>query len=384
LKTVSILGSTGSIGSSALRVIDSFPDKFKVKALSCSSNIKTLEEQIRKYSPEFASLGSVDLEVFDSIKKKYPRTVFFSGESALSDIASEGADILLTSVVGYSGVIPTLKAIPKTKRIALANKETLVAAGDIVMNEAAKHKTEIIPVDSEHSAIFSLLSEVNKNDLKRVIITASGGSLRDKTAEELFSITPEEALRHPTWKMGSKITIDSATLMNKGFEVIEAHHLFDLPYDKIDVVVHPESVIHSMIETNDGSVFAHMGIADMALPIMNAFSHPAKLNNPFKFLDFSKLKSLSFREYDESRFPALKICYEAGKRGGNIPCALNAANEIAVDSFLKKKIRFTDISTIVKKISDEADFIKSPEIDELIETDRLSRINAEKYIRGLC
>ncbi|HPJ14955.1 MAG TPA: 1-deoxy-D-xylulose-5-phosphate reductoisomerase, partial [Spirochaetota bacterium] len=326
MKSVSILGSTGSIGSSALRVIDSFPDKFKVKALSCSSNIKTLEEQIQKYSPEFAALGSIEPEIYDSIKKKYPRTIFFSGNSALSDIASEGADILLTSVVGYSGVIPTLKAIPKTKRIALANKETLVAAGDIVMNEAANHNTEIIPVDSEHSAIFSLLSEVKKDDLKRVIITASGGSLRDKTADELFSITPEEALRHPTWKMGSKITIDSATLMNKGFEVIEAHHLFNLPYDKIDVVIHPESVIHSMIETNDGSVFAHMGIADMALPIMNAFSHPAKLNNPFKFLDFSKLKSLSFREYDEKRFPALKICYEAGKRGGNVPCALNAAN----------------------------------------------------------
>lgn len=379
-RSIIILGSTGSIGRSALRVIRSFPERFAVRGLSCSSSLEELRGQIREFNPEYAAVTG-DCSVA-ALAAEFPGTKFLHGANALDELVTVGCDILLTSVVGAAGLAPTIAAMPHIRTLAIANKETLVVGGDIVKAEAARHGVQIIPVDSEHSAIFQLLSPEHRRDLHRIIITASGGSMRDRTLDQMRTITPAEALQHPTWNMGSKITIDSATLMNKGLEVIEAHHLFDLKYDMIDVVVHPESVIHSMIETKDGSVYSHMGVTDMVYPIMNAFSYPERLETPFPRLDFSRLKSLTFREYDPVRFPGLKLCYEAGRTGGSAPCILNGANEVAVAAFLEGRIPFTGIVEIVKRVLDTIPAASRPVLAELREADRKSRECAEKIIRS--
>jgi 1-deoxy-D-xylulose-5-phosphate reductoisomerase len=385
-KTLIILGSTGSIGRSALKVVDSFPESYAIVGLSCNANLTLFREQISRYRPRLAAVTSPDVlssDEYFELKKDFKYVTFLEGEGGVASLASTDCDILLSAIVGGAGCVPALSAIGHAKRIALANKETLVMAGEIFMQKISFAKCELIPVDSEHSAIFSLLENRARTDLRRIIITASGGSLRNKTREELDHVTPDEALKHPTWNMGAKITIDSATLMNKGLEVIEAHHLFNLPYDMIDVVVHPESVVHSMIETNDGAVFAHMGVTDMVFPILNALEYPEKRKNPFGHLDLAKTGTLSFKEYDPVRFPALSLCYDAGREGGIMPAVLNAANEVAVRGFLDRRVSFRDIVRIVSRTMELQVNVHTPSLEDIFEADRRARDNAESIIRGL-
>ena len=382
---VTILGSTGSIGISSLRVIKSMGGEFTVLGLACNRNLELLEEQISEFHPEFAAIAAGsgnDLEKLGRLKKIFPATRFFTGEDGIIELAGKNADILISAIVGSAGLKPSLAAIPHVKRIALANKETLVMAGDIFMEEIKKHGTELIPIDSEHSAIFSLIMNIKKSDIKRIILTASGGSLKNKPADELHTVTPEEALAHPVWNMGNKITIDSATLMNKGFEVIESHHLFNIDYDSINVVIHPESIIHSMVETIDGSVTAHMGIPDMAFPILNALTFPEKRENPFEKLDLLKIGRLNFQPYDRKKFPALELCCQAGKTGGTMPAVLNAANEVAVNKFLAKEIFFTDIVKIVEKILKLHSVTQNPGLSDIFDADKWARKTAKKLIKG--
>jgi 1-deoxy-D-xylulose-5-phosphate reductoisomerase len=381
LKSVTILGSTGSIGTSALKVIRAFPGKFKVYGLSCNNNIDLLENQIEEFSPEICSVGTSDKTKFESLKNRYKNIEFIYGDNSAVEIASRPVDIVLTAIVGAAGLLPSMAAIKSAKRIALANKETLVMAGDIFIKEVNKNNIELIPVDSEHGAIFSIMKNLSVTDIEKIILTASGGSLRDFYIDDLDAVTPEEALNHPTWSMGNKITIDSATLMNKGFEVIEAHYLFNVPYEKIEIVIHPESVIHSMVETPDGSVFAHMGIADMAMPILNAFSFPESVKNDFGKLDLVKRGSLHFNHCDEKRYPALNLCFEAGKTGGTMPAVINAANEMAVRAFLDKNIAFTDIAKIAEKTMNSHKVIRNPGIEEIINADKEARIFSESLIK---
>jgi 1-deoxy-D-xylulose-5-phosphate reductoisomerase len=381
LKTVTILGSTGSIGASALRVIRSFPDKFKIYGLACNNNIDLLENQIAEFLPKVCAIGISDKSKIDSLKNKYKEIEFIYGENSAVEIALRPVDIVLTAIVGAAGLLPSMTAIKSAKRIALANKETLVMAGDIFMKTVIENKVELIPVDSEHGAIFAIMKNLSVTDIEKIILTASGGSLRDFYIDDLDAVTPEEALNHPTWVMGNKITIDSATLMNKGFEVIEAHYLFKIPYNKIDVVIHPESVVHSMVETVDGSVFAHMGITDMAMPILNAFSFPECIKNDFGRLDLVKRGSLHFNHCEDKRYPALNLCYEAGKTGGTMPAVINAANEIAVRAFLNKKIAFTDIAKIAENTMNSHNVIKDSNIEEIINADKEARIFAESFIK---
>ncbi|HNX58490.1 MAG TPA: 1-deoxy-D-xylulose-5-phosphate reductoisomerase, partial [Spirochaetota bacterium] len=319
---------------------------------------------------------------YASLVESFPDIEFLPEAGGLVNLASIECDILLSAIVGGAGCAPAMAATKHAARIALANKETLVMAGDLFMNAVRENKCELIPVDSEHSALFALLDGKNRDELRRLIITASGGSLRDKTADELSRVTPEQALAHPTWNMGAKITIDSATLMNKGFEVIEAHHLFSLPYDMIDVIVHPESVIHSMIETCEGSIFAHMSVTDMAFPIANALTYPDKCENPFGRLDLASLAKLTFREYDPVRFPALRICYEAGRTGGTATAVLNAANEIAVSAFLDRRIAYGDIVRVVSDALESHEIMSAPALEDIFEADKWARAHATKMIRG--
>lgn len=381
---VVILGSTGSIGKSALKVADSFSDEINIKALTCNSNLDLLSEQIDKFKPEavaVADLSVANSTKFQDIKNKYRNIDFLTGEEGVIEIASIENDILLSAIVGGAGLKPSIEGIAYTKRIALANKETLVMSGDIFNEELRKYDTELIPVDSEHSAVFSLLIGGNKQYAEKIIITASGGSLRDYDIEDLENVTVNDALNHPTWSMGAKITIDSATLMNKGLEVIEAHHLFGFDYDNIDVVIHPESIIHSMVETIDGAVYAHMGITDMVFPIMNSFFYPEKKQNLFGKLDFSKLSSLTFREYDSNRFPALKLCYEAGKTGETAPAVLNAANEIAVAAFLDEKIKYKDIYSVIDETLQISEIVTASDLEQIFNADNEARTIAENIIK---
>ena len=385
MKRLIILGSTGSIGVSALRVVDAFPGRFEVLALSCNANITLFREQLRRYKPRYATVSSAKTAgsaEYASLVESFPDIEFLPEAGGLVNLASIECDILLSAIVGGAGCAPAMAATKHAARIALANKETLVMAGDLFMNAVRENKCELIPVDSEHSALFALLDGKNRDELRRLIITASGGSLRDKTADELSRVTPEQALAHPTWNMGAKITIDSATLMNKGFEVIEAHHLFSLPYDMIDVIVHPESVIHSMIETCEGSIFAHMSVTDMAFPIANALTYPDKCENPFGRLDLASLAKLTFREYDPVRFPALRICYEAGRTGGTATAVLNAANEIAVSAFLDRRIAYGDIVRVVSDALESHEIMSAPALEDIFEADKWARAHATKMIRG--
>lgn len=386
MKTITLLGSTGSIGLSAARVLRLLKDEFRVYGLSCGKNLSVLEEQISEFQPAAVAVADRNARLSDKyadLKKRFSHVEFIDSDVPVSELAARSVDMTLSAIVGAAGLAPSLAALGAVKRLALANKETLVMAGDIFMSEAARLNTEIVPVDSEHSAVFSLIQNIGTGELERVLLTASGGSLRNLSIEELPHVTPERALAHPTWSMGSKITIDSATLMNKGFEVIEAHHLFNLPYDKIEVVIHPESSVHSMAETVDGAVYAHMGVADMAHPILFALKYPDKISNNFGRLDFKKHMALNFLPYDEIRYPALSLCYEAGKRGGTAPAVLNASNEVAVAAFLDGKISFTDIVKIVEKTVSAHDVLDNPGIDEIFAFDAQAREKTDKIIRGI-
>ncbi|MDA3901526.1 MAG: 1-deoxy-D-xylulose-5-phosphate reductoisomerase [Spirochaetes bacterium] len=382
-REVIILGSTGSIGCSTLRVIDEHPDLFSVKALVCNSNISCLTEQLCRYKPSFCGITSLNDSSVDSLRSSFPDTSFFIGKDAAIDVVAEGADICVSAIVGAAGFLPSLAALKSCKRIALANKETLVMGGELFFNEASRCKSEVIPVDSEHSAVFALLNGLPDNEVESVVLTASGGSLREYPLDQLSDVTPDQALAHPTWNMGCKITIDSATLMNKGFEVIEAHHLFSLPYDKIKVLVHPESLIHSLVQTVGGALHAHLGVADMVFPISYALLYPEIIPNSFKKLDLVEAGSLTFKKLDDKRYPALLLCYEAGLRGGLAPAILNASNEVAVHAFLNRKIRFTQIVEVVDVALNELGALSSVDVGSILDADARARVVADDFIKKL-
>jgi 1-deoxy-D-xylulose-5-phosphate reductoisomerase len=358
------------------------PGRFTVYGLACNRNIDLLSKQINEFNPVCAAVADISGQEsqFKDIKKNFSHVEFFEGEEGLIELAKKKCDLTVSAITGSAGLIPSIAALEGCSRLALANKETLVMAGDIFINMAAVKGVELIPVDSEHSAVFSLLNNIRREDMLRIILTASGGSLRDYKGD-FRDVTPEIALNHPTWSMGSKITIDSATLMNKGLEVIEARYLFNIDYDKIDVVIHPESIIHSMVETADGAVYAHMGVADMALPILNAMTYPEKVKNSFGRLDFSSLKSLSFRNYNKEKFPALQLCYEAGRAGGVMPAVLNAANEAAVYAFLDRRIGFQHIVTVVAESMSRIGNVSDPFIEDIIQAGLEAAAVAESLIK---
>lgn len=383
LSRVIILGSTGSIGISTLKVIRQFGNRFAVKGLSCHKNIALLKEQIQEFRPEYVAVSDEHTcasAEYKTLKKEFSSIVFYEGLDGLCQLVASGADILVVGIVGAAALKPTLDALPHIRRIAIANKETLVMAGDIFLNLLQQHNVELLPVDSEHCAIFTLLNGRRNDFVKRLILTASGGSVRHKPVESLDTVTVEEALTHPTWDMGKKITIDSATLMNKGLEVIEAHYLFSVPYESIEVMIHPESIVHGMVELIDGTLLAHMSITDMVYPIQRALTYPDVCSNEFGTVDLTAIGSLHFAKPDGKRYPALTLCYEAGKQGGTMPAVLNAANEVAVQAFLKKKITFTKIVSVVEKVLGKHSRIDNPDLEAIFNADAEARQLALTFI----
>ncbi|HOQ00540.1 MAG TPA: 1-deoxy-D-xylulose-5-phosphate reductoisomerase [Acetivibrio clariflavus] len=371
-KSISILGSTGSIGVQTLDVARNLG--IRVAGLAANTSIDKLESQVREFLPEVVAVGNEELAKVLAERLKDLDVEVISGMEGFKRVASlETVDTVVTSVVGIAGLIPTMEAIKNKKNIALANKETLVTAGEIVMGEALKAGIAILPVDSEHSAIFQSLMGNNIKDVARIILTASGGPFRGKSSKELENVTLAEALKHPNWNMGSKITIDSATLMNKGLEVIEAKWLFGLDLDKIKVVVHPQSIIHSMVEYIDGSVIAQLGSPDMRLPIQFALTYPERKHNNFSKLDLLKCGCLTFEEPDMKSFPCLKLAFEALRIGSTMPAVMNAANEEAVGLFLKEKIKFVDIPNAIEKVMSKHAIVNNPTIEDILEVDLWAR-----------
>lgn len=383
MKNISVLGSTGSIGRQTLEVAAANPDKLKIRVLAAHKSDEILEQQIKAVEPDFAVL--TDKEAAARLSKRYHgRTEILSGEEGLLAAATYSeADTVLASMVGYAGLRPTLAAIEHGKNIALANKETLVAAGSIVMQSVRRHGVSLTPVDSEHSAIFQSLRAGRENEVKRLIITASGGPFRGCKRSELEHVTLAQCLKHPNWSMGRKITVDSSTLANKGLEVIEAHWLFNMPYEKIDVVVHPQSIVHSLVEFCDGSVIAQMGEPDMRLPIQYALSYPERFAHTFEQLDLVKAAKLTFEEPDTEAFPSLKIAVECGRAGGTLPCVFNAANEEAVYAFLDDKIKYLDIPYITGKVTEMHQNVLQPSIEDIEQADGEARRAARKLIAEL-
>jgi len=379
LINIVILGSTGSIGLQALDVIARHNERFRVVGLAARNEVDVLKEQAEQFKPKAIAVG--DNNAYPALKNSIAGNVeLLSGMEGLSAIAAwPDADIILVAVSGAIGILPTLSAIKAKKQIALANKETLVTAGDLVMQEIKNNNINLIPVDSEHSAIFQCLAG-EKDNLKKIWLTASGGPFRDFTLQELELVNVEMALCHPNWSMGPKITIDSATLMNKGLEVIEAHHLFGVDYNDIGVLIHPQSIVHSMVELVDGAFLAHLGAADMRIPIQYAFTYPDRLPSSAQYLDFTKLAALEFQAPDIKRFPALELAYEAGRTGGTMPAVLNAANEIAVQYFLGGKIGFTLIPRLVEQVMNRHDTISEPNLEEILSVDKWARILTEDII----
>ncbi len=381
-KRIAIFGSTGSIGKQALEVISAHPEKFEVEVLTAQNNVAELIGQAKKYNPNAVvisndahyqlvkdALGSHDIKVY-------------AGENALSSVAQmETIDIVLTALVGYSGLRPTMKAIEAGKTIALANKETLVVAGELITSLARKKGVNIYPVDSEHSAIFQCIVGEFHNKLEKVILTASGGPFRGRKRQELVSVTKAQALKHPNWSMGAKITIDSATLMNKGLEVIEARWLFGLKPQQVDVIVHPQSIIHSIVQFEDGSMKAQMGLPDMRVPIQFALTYPERLRSDFPRFDFLNYPALTFEKADTETFRNLALSFEALNRGGNSPCVLNAANEVAVAEFLKDNVGFLEMSEIVERCLEKMYYIQSPTYEDYVNTDKETRIRALELIK---
>lgn len=347
MKNICLLGASGSIGQQTINIIRNSKE-YSLKAISVGHNIEAAIAIITEFRPEFVSVACQKDKEY--LQTKFPEITFACGEQGLIDVATYGdrEGLLINAVVGMIGLAPTIAAIMQKRDVLLANKETLVAGGELVMALAKQYKVNIFPVDSEHSAIYQCLLSGNREDVANLIITASGGALRDKSRSELATVSLEEALKHPNWSMGKKITIDSATMVNKGLEVIEAHHLFSMPYEKIKTILHPESIIHSMVEYNDGSIIAQMSYPNMMLPIQYALTHPHHIKNEaIKMLDFISMKNLSFQTMDFSRFPMLELAYQVGKSGGILPTVYNAANEAAVDLFMRKKISFLDIEKII-------------------------------------
>ena len=383
MKNISLLGSTGSIGKQTLEVAAANPDKMKIRVLAAHTSDTVLEEQIRAFEPDFAVLS--DKEAAARLKARYHgKTEILAGEEGLLAAATYSeVDTVLASMVGYAGLRPTMAAINCGKNIALANKETLVAAGSLVMEAIAKNNVSLTPVDSEHSAIFQALQGGKEDEVKRLLITASGGPFRGKKRSELESVTLAQCLNHPNWSMGKKITVDSSTLANKGLEVIEAHWLFNMPYEKIDVVVHPQSIIHSLVEFCDGSVIAQLGEPDMRLPIQYALSYPCRYHKAFDQLDLIKAGTLTFEAPDMEAFPSLRIAIDCGKAGGTLPCVFNAANEEAVYAFLDNKIKYLDIPYITEKVASLHKNIVAPCIEDIERADAEARAAAQSIIANL-
>ncbi len=373
MKKILILGSSGSIGINTLNVVRNFPDKFKITGLTVNSNTGILEQQIREFNPEFVVVA--DESEAKKLRSKIGHLCdVLSGNDALVNISKQSDyDILLGAIVGFAGLSPTLEAIKRGKRIALANKETLVVAGEIVTKLVLENNAEIIPVDSEHSAIYQCLIGEKLNEVEKLILTASGGPFLNKDKSFFENATVDEALNHPNWKMGNKITIDSATMMNKGLEVIEARWLFGLPVEKINVVIHPQSIIHSMVQFVDGSIKAQLGLPDMKLPIQYALTFPERLENNYKRTDLPSINQLSFYDPDFEKFECLRLAFDVIKTGGTAPCILNAANEVAVEKFINKKIKFSKISEQISRALDKIENHTDPDIETIYECDKKTR-----------
>jgi len=374
-----ILGSTGSIGVNALKVVDVHPKRFKVIALSAYSNVALLKEQIKKYKPRYVAAQAKDL---NGLRKEFCslKVAFFDVDQEIAQLASlKEVDTVLLAMRGAGALEPFLAAARAGKRIAPANKEALVMAGDIIMKEAKKHQAVVLPIDSEQSAIFQCL-DGQRSPLKKVHLTASGGPLRDLPASRFAQMTVKDILRHPRWQMGPKITVDSATLMNKGFEFIEAQKLFGLSFDQINVLVHPEAIIHSMVEFQDGSLLAQLAVTDMRLPIQYALTYPQRLDTALKPLDLVAIKSLNFQLPDLKKFPSLKLAFDVAQAGGTLPCVLNAADEEAVDAFLNKKIGFTSIYKVVEKVVHQHKITKNPGLDDIYAADEWARAKAKEIL----
>lgn len=379
-KQIAILGSTGSIGTQALQVIEEHPDLYEAYALTANNQVELLAEQARKFMP--AAVVIANESKYAQLKQllaDLPIQVYAGADALCEIVEAKPIDVVLASMVGYAGLRPTMNAIKAGKAIALANKETLVVAGELINALAQQYHTPILPVDSEHSAIFQCL-EMN-NPLEKVILTASGGPFRTFTKEQLQYVTKEQALKHPNWDMGAKITIDSATMMNKGFEVIEAKWLFGVRPDQIEVVVHPQSVIHSMVQYEDGAVKAQLGVPDMRLPIQYAFSYPQRIKASFDRLDFSQMKALTFEQPDTDRFRCLALAYEALNRGGNMACIVNAANEVVVSAFLHDRISFLQMSEVIEQTMGKVTFIQTPSYEDYVATDAEARRVAQNLIK---
>ncbi len=373
-KRIAIFGSTGSIGTQALDVIEANPELFEVEILTAHTNDELLVKQALQFNPNAVVIG--DEKKYEKVKQALASTdvKVFTGEQSLEEVAAFNTyDMMLAAIVGFAGLKPTLRAIENKKAIALANKETLVVAGDIVMQKAVENRVPIIPVDSEHSAIFQCLVGEHRNKIDKVILTASGGPFRGRKPNFLLNVKRDHALQHPNWTMGAKITIDSATLMNKGLEMIEAKWLFNLAPEQIQVVIHPQSIIHSMVQFEDGSIKAQMGLPDMKLPIQYAMSFPQRLTNNFPRYDFKKINTLSFEEPDLKTFRNLALAIDALQKGGNLPCIMNAANEIAVWAFLKNRVGFLDMTDIIEKTMNHVPFIAKPTLEEYFESDAEAR-----------
>ncbi|MBQ9910419.1 MAG: 1-deoxy-D-xylulose-5-phosphate reductoisomerase [Lachnospiraceae bacterium] len=371
MKKLAILGSTGSIGTQTLQVVSEHPEDFRVVALAANRNIDLLETQIRTYRPGLVCV--YDEESARELRKRlgaFCLEIASGMEGLIACATHPDAEIVLGAIVGMIGLRPTIEAIKAGKDIAIANKETLVTAGHLILPLAMEKGVKLLPVDSEHSAIFQCLEGERKSPVSRILLTASGGPFRGCTKEQLENVRPEDALKHPNWHMGAKITVDSSTMVNKGLEVIEAHWLFGMPYDRIEVVVQPQSVIHSMVEFSDGAVKAQMGTPDMRLPIQYALFYPERRPLSGERLDFSKLSALTFERPDTDVFEGLKLAYDAGKRGGNAPTVLNAANEWAVAKFLKRELSYLGITESIKKALDQAQFTENPSLDDILETER--------------
>ena len=382
MKKIALLGSTGSIGRQTLEIIENNPELFSVEVLTANNNVDLLVEQALKFMPNVVIISNE--AKYTQVKEalsKYPIKVY-AGCDAIAQVVEMGTvDTVVTAMVGYSGLLPTIRAIKAGKQIALANKETLVVAGDLINRLAIENRSEILPIDSEHSAIFQCMVGEADNSVEKIILTCSGGPFHGKTKEQLEIVTLKEALKHPKWEMGAKITIDSATLMNKGFEIIEAKWLFGLKPEQIDVVVHPQSIIHSMVQFCDGSIKAQLGNPDMRIPIQFALGYPIRIVNSLPRFNFSSCPTFTFTTPDTKNFRNLALSYEALHKGGNLACVLNAANEVSVNAFLNEKISFLEIAKINEQVMDRIPFVSHPELNDYMDSDKIARIYAEELIR---
>ncbi|NDJ17852.1 1-deoxy-D-xylulose-5-phosphate reductoisomerase [Myxacorys almedinensis] len=381
MKAISLLGSTGSIGTQTLDIVAQYPDQFRIVGMAAGRNVELFAQQIRQFHPQIVAIcdESKEQDLKAAIADLNPQPILLSGDAGIVEVARYGdAELVVTGIVGCAGLLPTIAAIEAKKDIALANKETLIAGGPVVLPLIQKHGVKLLPADSEHSAIFQCLQGVPQGGLRKILLTASGGAFRDLPVEKLADVTVADALKHPNWSMGRKITIDSATLMNKGLEVIEAHFLFGVDYDDIEIVIHPQSIIHSLIELQDTSVLAQLGWADMRLPLLYALSYPERIQTDWERLDLVKAGNLTFREPDHAKYPCMQLAYAMGRTGGCMPAILNAANEQVVALFLEEKIRFLDIPKLIEQVCDryQSQNQANPTLDDILAADQWARETA--------